>query len=419
MGRFFTRERFGRPQVLASCLLLAFLAQCLWLVEKGVRHESVNPAEIYRLDRGTALWNSLGSGPSADTRRSLEQGEEESANEMDPALRLVFGDGGYDAHHSPLWYLIAAAPLWLRPVALQPENIRALHWSAAVPYLGFGLLLGASLWYVARRLFGNAGGYIALALYCFSPGIVRSCALWFAEPEVGAAWGAFGAIFTAIAVAHTLYAPREVVLWNWRRIMLLGLALTLAVGSQFGLVVVIPVLLASMLYLAPDRNRAGMVILVSACLIAMLLLFASYVFHPTLFLQGLKHARFLDINLHSAGMLGAYKQVVKEVAGSGPVLLLLFPAALIIFLAWPRARYFGNAAPLMMAVLFLVQRVLSPHAAGSVFSLTAVVFIFVFISGIVADLLETKSLESVSAVLVGLVAANALWDLVGLARIGH
>ena len=38
---------------------------------------------------------------------------------------------------------------------------------------------------------------------------------------------------------------------------------------------------------------------------------------------------------------------------------------------------------------------------------------------LVADLLENKSLESVSAVLVGLVAANALWDLVGLARIGH
>ena len=176
-----------------------------WKKACGTR--TVNPAEIYRLERGTALWNSLGSGPSADTRRSPELGEEESANEMDPALRLAFGDGGYDAHHSPLWYLIAAAPLWLRPVALQPENIRALHWSAAVPYLGFGLLLGASLWYVARRLFGNAGGYVALALYCFSPGILRSCALWFAEPEAGAAWGAFGAIFTAIAVAHTLVRP--------------------------------------------------------------------------------------------------------------------------------------------------------------------------------------------------------------------
>ena len=122
---------------------------------------------------------------------------------------------------------------------------------------GFGLLLGASLWYVARRLFGNVGGYVALALYCFSPGILRSCALWFAEPEVGAAWGAFGAIFTAIAVAHTLYAPREVVLWNWRRIMLLGLSLTLAVGSQFSLIVVVPAALAFMLYLAPTRRLAA------------------------------------------------------------------------------------------------------------------------------------------------------------------
>jgi len=88
-------------------------------------------------------------------------------------------------------------------------------------------------------------------------------------------------------------------------------------------------------------------------------------------------------------------------------------------MVWPRTRYFGNVAPLIMALLFLLQRVLSPHATGSVFSLTAVVFVFVFISGIVADLLETKSLESVSAILVGLVAANALWGLVGLARIGH
>ena len=81
MARFFTRERFGRPQVLAACLLLAFLAQCLWLVEKGVRHEAVTTAEIYRLERGTALWNSLGSGPGADARRAPDRSEENSANE--------------------------------------------------------------------------------------------------------------------------------------------------------------------------------------------------------------------------------------------------------------------------------------------------------------------------------------------------
>ena len=58
MVRFFSRERFGRPQVLAACLLLVFLAQCLWLVGKGGRPGTIDLAEIERLERGTALWNS-------------------------------------------------------------------------------------------------------------------------------------------------------------------------------------------------------------------------------------------------------------------------------------------------------------------------------------------------------------------------
>ncbi len=95
-------------------------------------------------------------------------------------------------------------------------------WLTHSPYVLFGVLLGASVWYVSRRLYGNAGGYIALALYCFSPAVVRSSALWVAPPDIAGAWGTFGAVFTAIAVSHTLYAPREVVLWNWRRIVLAG-----------------------------------------------------------------------------------------------------------------------------------------------------------------------------------------------------
>jgi hypothetical protein len=174
-----------------------------------------------------------------------------------------------------------------------------------------------------------------------------------------------------------------------------------------------------MLYLAPDRKRAAVVILAAACFIALLLLLGSYFFHGALFVQSVKHARFLDANWHSFVMPGVYRQLLKEVAGSGPVLLLLFPIALAVFLLWRRSRYFGNAAPLIMAVLFLIYGLLSPHASGSVFILTAIVFLFVFISGIVADLLENKSLESLSAVLVGLVTANALWDLIGLARIGR
>ncbi|HEX3107265.1 MAG TPA: hypothetical protein VHQ22_22715 [Terriglobales bacterium] len=401
MSAIFSSQRFGRPQIFAAALLLVFIGECAWLVA----HEYPNATgqgELGRIEEGLAQWHGVGIAGTPTVRTSL--GPVPGASEL------------YDPHHSPLWSLIAAAPLAIFHV---PADSLPWLWLTRAPYILFGTLLGASLWYVARRLYGNAGGYIALTLYCFSPAVIRSGTLWVAEPDIAGAWGTFGAVFTAIAVAHTLYAPREVVLWNWRRILLLAVSLTLAVGSQFGLAIVIPVLLAFMLYLAPDRKRAAAVILVSACLIAGLLLFASYFFHPALFLRGLKHSGFLDANWRAMSMPGAYKQLLKEIAGSGPVLLLLFPAALVIFLAWPRTRYFGNAAPLLMAVLFLLQRVLSPHAAGSVFSLTAVVFVFVFVSGIVSDLLETKSLESVSAVLVGLVAANALWDLVGLSRIGH
>ena len=117
------------------------------------------------------------------------------------------------------------------------------------------MLLGSSLWYVARRLYGNAGGYIALSLYAFSPPVILRAST--IQPATVAAWGAFGAVFTAIAVAHTLYAPREVVLWNWRRILLLGLALAFAIGAQFSLVIIIPLALAFMFYLVPERRGAA------------------------------------------------------------------------------------------------------------------------------------------------------------------
>ena len=38
-----------------------------------------------------------------------------------------------------------------------------------LPFLFAGVLLGGCIWWVTRRLYGNLGGYTALALYCFSP----------------------------------------------------------------------------------------------------------------------------------------------------------------------------------------------------------------------------------------------------------
>jgi hypothetical protein len=414
MVRFFTRERFGRPQVLAGCLLLMFLAQCLWLVGKGARPGTIDLSEIYRLERGAALWQGGGPGPDANVPLPAPG----LKNETEPSPAVVLENGGYDAHHSPLWYLIAAAPLRLRQVALQPENIRSLHWLAATPFLMFGLLLGASLWYVARRLFGNAGGYIALTLYCFSPGILRASALFSAEPEVGAAWGAFGAIFTAIAVAHTLYAPREVILWNWRRILLLALSLLLAVGSQFSLVVVVPVALGFMLYLAPTRRMAALVIWIVACAIALLLWYAAYFLHARSFWQGMVHASFLGISWPAYTMPGAYRQVLAQLGQSSPALVVAVPVALIAYFSWRRARYFGNTAPLLVAVLFLALAIGTPHYPGLGFQFMAVPFLFVFVAGVAADLLETRHRQIALAAILGLLLASAAWNVWELARVG-
>src|ERR1035441_418344 len=125
-------------------------------------------------------------------------------------------------------------------------------------------MLGASLWYVARRLYGNAGGYIALGLYCFSPAMIVNAAGAQSRGEMGAVWGAFGSVFTAIAVAHTLYAPREVVFWNWRRILLLGLSVALAAGNQFSLGILAVAILPVMFWVAPVRPRSVFVIWVVA-----------------------------------------------------------------------------------------------------------------------------------------------------------
>ncbi len=415
MGRFFTRERFGRPQVLAALLLLAFLAQCLWLVERGWRNRAIDPEEIYRLERGTSLWEHRGVGVTG-YKLTAPVGPEK---ELDRSLQRALANSGYDANHSHLWYLIAAAPLALSRGLLEPGNVGELHRLAASPYVVFGLLLGASLWYVSRRLFGNAGGYVALTLYCFSPGILRASALWSAEPEVGAAWGAFGAIFTAIAVAHTLYAPREVILWNWRRIVLLGLSLALAVGSQFSLVIVVPSALAFMLYLAPTRRMAAASIWAVACGVAILLLYASYFFQARSFFDGIGQAAFWDISFKAFAMPQAYHQVVSQLGQSSPALIPALPVALITYFIWPRVRYFGNTAPLWVATLFLVLAIGTPHYPGLGFHFMAVPFLFVFVAGVAADLLETRHRPVALASIWGLLVANAGWNLWELARVAR
>jgi hypothetical protein len=415
---YFTRERFGRPQFLAGLLLLAFLAQASWLVKSQWQSRNKTGAEESEGERIAAGWrqwhgHGIAGAPYPDQ-------QEESFTQLSEISNIK---DGYDTEHSPLLSLVSAAPLLPLPERLWiADSFAYWGWLTRLPFLACGAFLGASLWYVARRLCGNHGGFVALALYCFSPAMIQASAVWHTEPEIVAAWGAFGAIFTAIAVAHTLYAPREVVLWNWRRIVLLGVSLAIATGSQFSMIVVVPLALAFLLYVAPVRRQAGLVIWLAACVVGFVLLFAAYFFHAHAFAESMRRAAFWGATWRAFAIPGVYRQVavqlVENVSRVGPAFVLAVPVALVTYAAWPRTRYFGNTAPLSVTLLFLILGMAHPHLGGAGFFLAAVPFLLLFVAGVLADLMETRYRSLVTACVLSLLTANTVLSLMALGRVG-
>ena len=447
MRGYFTRERFGRPQFLAGTLLTCFLAQVVWLVRTELRAGAApDGLEAMRIREGWKQWTGHGvagdpfgdggaevdmEGATVEERKipmsrkggetsGTQRGSDTATSDMESS-EFFNADSQhapqFDSEHSPLLYLTTAGPLLIWPERLDGEATASWTWLPRLPFLGCGVFLGASLWYVARRLCGNAGGFVALALYCFSPGMIRASAVWHTEPEIAACWGAFGAVFTAIAVGHTLYAPREVVLWNWRRIVLLGTSLAIAVGAQFSMIVVVPVALAFLLYLAPVRRKAAIAIWVAACGVGFVLLFGFYFFHPHAFVEGMRSANFGGATWRAFVLPGVYRQVAAEIGRASPALVSGLPVTVLSYAIWRRTRYFGNTAPLLMAVLFVVLGMAHPHSGGEGFLLAAVPFLFLFVSGVLADLMETRYRLLVTACVFGMLVAYAAWSVLNLARV--
>ncbi len=374
MSSLLNRERFGSPQVIAAILLLIFLAQCVWLSA----HAPLNDREINFITQGQQEWH----------RNSV----------------------AFEQQASPITGLVASAFVWSH-AATTDVIPPSWKWRARVPFMLMGVLFGASLWYVARRLYGNIAGYIALILYAFSPlAILRASTV---QPNLIAEWGAFGAIFTAIGLAHTLYAPREVVLWNWKRILLLGLALGLATAANLAVILLVPVAIAFMWYLAPERRAAATVIMLAGCAIGFLILLAAYGFHPAILADAFRNSRLLSLHFDMFARPMTYTMIGVFLLRQATS-LLLFVIALLTCFAWKRARFFGTTAPLLVfAILILVGIALPHQGAGFALYTIALPFTYVFISGVMVDLLESKMapifLGVVLGVLFGHVAVNLVW----------
>jgi hypothetical protein len=371
----------GIPQVAAAFLLLVFLAQCIWFTA----YAPITSLESSYIEDGLVHLAGMASA--------------------DPPER------------SPLVPVLSALPIQLLANRITFEQVDQYRFLIRLPFTFCGLMLGASLWYVARRLYGNFGGFIALALYAFSPMIVASSSQ--AQEEIVAAWGAFGVVFTAIAVAHTLYAPREVILWNWRRIVLLGIAIALCVGSQFSMWVVLLPALAFLLWVGHIRPGAALIIFATACLIAAVLLFGFYGFHPLTFAHSLREAQWMEFQPQLLQQRSSYRLIGEFFlqAGLGPLVLIV--GALVTFAAWRRTRFFGTAAPLIAAAVLVLAALETEHFSGLLFLFVSLPFLILFVSGVAVDLLESRYAVFANAVIVGALIANATLDIYGLLELRH
>lgn len=380
MPKFFSPERFGVPQFVAVFLLLCFLAQCAYFIS----HVPLTQVEGTYLLEGIAI---LGGQTHGGTPQRSPL----------PALVSVAGIAPYVLGHH---------------VQVDQFSLDRLRWFVRAPFLLAGLLLGASLWYVARRLYGNAGGYCALALYVFSPAMIARSSL--AGPEIIAAWACFGLIFTAIATAHTLYAPREVVLWNWKRIALLGGSIGVAVGSQWSLVWLLIPALAFMFWAVPHRRAAAAVIVLAACCVGLVILDISFGASAPALFRALRHAHWLGLAAPSSATI---LPLASFWLNASTATTVAFVVAIVTFAAWRRTRFFGNVAPLIVALMLTAMGLLLPQSGGAANFFYALPFFMLFTSGVFADLIESRLPDAPIALMFVLVIGQAVYSIVGLMRV--
>lgn len=372
MFRVLHEFKIGRPQIFAGLLLLMFLFQCLW-VSGGRKLASLE-------------YDYIGSGLSS------------SPEQPSPIV-------------SPFTGLIAALPVRLvgaikdiAPVSVKSSLAIPRPWVYRLPFVVFGLSLGGALWWVARRLFGDLGGYLALSLYCLSPAMVKISSN--IGPEIILAWSSFGLIYTAIGVAHTLYAPPR----KWiPRIVILGVAIGICLSTAPWAFTVVLLAFAFMLYLAPGRRAAALTVLLGASAIGLMVL------SLVSWMAG-NGSSISRVMMTPRPTMELVRNLGFAFADSDHYLYLdcvvptLMAAALMAYGLWRRARYFGNTAPLItsFAMVLLFALVPAIHLWEASLGLS---FLFVFIAGVTADLLETRYRGMLSFVLSAILALKGVLEM--------
>ena len=363
------RFRFNLPQRIAAGLLLLFLAQGLWLTG----HQTLSDRDYTYARCGRETW------------------------ERPSALAGYYTTCG-NIHDGILGYRLAGLPLTLNLLVergldtfRKPEDkviqtggevsawelrhqMTHVLFLLRLPFLLAGVVLGGGLWWVTRRLYGNLGGYTALALYCFSPAVLRACVA--PDTEVLAALGVYGGVYTCIGVAHAMQGPRK----KWRpRIVLLTAAFGLAASSHIAALPVVALLgLVAMLWVSEGRRSQVLPVVLIGAAGALACVFACYGFSPDAFSYVFRSsAGFVSVSLDPA------KHFFSRIENAG--IAVSAAASLVLFLGIRRSRYFGNTTPFVCAVVLFV--LILTGTQGSPW-LWAVPFLLTFVGGVFADAYE-------------------------------
>jgi hypothetical protein len=391
------RFRFNLPQRIAAGLLALFLLQGLWLAA----HQTLTDRDYQYARCGREMW------------------------EKPSPLTGYFTSCG-NIHDGVLAYRLAGLPLTLNLLAergldwarkpedrvVQAEGADLSTWELRhqlthvlllerLPFLLAGCMLGGGLWWVTRRLYGNLGGYTALGLYCFSPAMLKACVT--PNPEVLAALGVYGGVYTCIGVAHAMQGPRR----KWRpRIVLLTVIFAVAASSHIAALPVVALVgLTAMLWLAEGRRSQVFPIVLVAVAGALVLVFACYGFSPD---------AFSYVFRSSAGLLWVSLDPARRFFGAmgNAGITLAALAAGVLFVGLRKSWYFGNIAPLLCTVA--VGMLVMTGAPGSPW-LWALPFLLTFVGGVFADAYEGPkgqlALGAAAALLLMQVVVSALSNI--------
>ena len=368
------RFHFNLPQRIAAGFLALFLIQGFWITA----HQTVSDRDYQYARCGRETWEK--PSPLAGYYTSCGNIRDGILAYRVAGLPLTINllvQRGLDVFRKPEDRVIqtstgtASVSMW----ELRHQMTHVLLF-LRLPFLACGCILGGGLWWVTRRLYGNMGGYVALALYCFSPSILKACVS--PSPEIFGALGLYGGIYTCIGVAHAMQGPRR----KWRpRIILLTIIFGIAASAH---IVALPVAallgLALMLWIAEGRRSQILPIILLATAGALLLVFACYGFSPDAFSYVFRSAAgFLSISFDPAHRFFTSLSNVGIVVAAA--------ASVLLYLGIGRSRYFGNTAPLLCFAVLVVLVTTGVQSSPWLWSLP---FLLTFIGGVFADAFESE-----------------------------